>query len=290
MPQLNALLEAALPPGAALQRLVLWCCNLTVASLRRLPALAGLLCLELRRCRSRGGVDAPLQALVQLAPALTSLHFEAPSSKPAEPTHVSYCLRSCPAYLLAHPSLRSVVVLNRQLAEWDLEEALRRLPSVAAAQPGGWVAPEFSDCCCPAAIDARSSCGCIELSWLVSCLPHLYPSQLHCHPHPAVLEHLTTDGFTFMPPALAAVTSLRSLAFLDQPQFEFTGDTVDLALALPHLTSLTLPKLTGFEQQAVERLRLARPGLSLQVQPKEHCQQEGQGEQGEGAAGPCVIS
>lgn len=93
----------------------------------------------------------------------------------------------------------------------------------------------------------------------------------------------------FKPTALAAVTSLRSLTFLDQPLFEFTGDTVDLALALPHLTSLTLPQLTGFEQQAAERLRLARPGLSLQVQPKEQRQQEGQGEQGEGAAEPCVI-
>lgn len=146
MPQLNALLEAALPPGAALQRLVLLHCNLTVASLRRLPALTGLLCLEVQNCRSRGGMDAPLQALVQLAPALTSLHVEAPSSKPAGRTHASCCLRSCPAYLLAHPSLRSAVVLNRQLAEWDLEDALRRLPSVAAAQPGGWVAPAFGDC------------------------------------------------------------------------------------------------------------------------------------------------
>jgi len=103
-----------------------------------------------------------------------------------------------------------------------------------------------------------------------------------------VLEHLTTDGFAFMPPALAAVSSLRSLAFLDQPEFELTGDTVGLVLALPHLTSLTLPQLTDFEQQAAEQLRRARPGLSLQVQPKE--QPPGQGEQAEGGADPCVVS
>lgn len=95
-----------------------------------------------------------------------------------------------------------------------------------------------------------------------------------------MLEHLTTDGFAFMPPALAAVTSLRSLAFLDQPQFELTGETVELLLALPHLTALTLPQLTEFEQQAAQQLRAARPGLSLRVQHREK-KEEGQGKQGE---------
>lgn len=99
-----------------------------------------------------------------------------------------------------------------------------------------------------------------------------------------MLEDLTTDGFAFMPPALAAVTSLRSLAFLDQPQFELTGDTVEQLLALPHLTSLTLPQLTEFEQQAAQQLRAARPGLSLQVQPK----REGHGKQDD-TSNYCVI-
>ncbi|PRW57577.1 internalin [Chlorella sorokiniana] len=234
--QLNSLLEVALPPGAALQQLTLSHCVLQAATLHRLPALASLQYLEVQDCSSRSGsMDGPLQALVQLAPALTSLHFEAPRGRPAGRAQARCCLRSCPAYLLAHPCLRSAVVLNRQLVEWDMEEALRRLPSIAAAAP--------------------------------------------------VLEHLVTDGFAFMPPALATVTSLRSLAFLDQPEFEFNGDTVALALALPHLTSLTLPQLTPFEQQAAYHLRHARPGFSLQVQPKEQT-----GEQEEGTANPCVIS
>lgn len=89
--------------------------------------------LEVQYCTSRGSMDAALQALMQLAPMLTSLRFEAPSGRAACEAH---SLRLCPAYLLVHPSLRSAVVLNRQLAEWDMEAALHRLPSLATAAPG----------------------------------------------------------------------------------------------------------------------------------------------------------
>lgn len=133
-PQLNALLEAALPLGTVIHRLTLHRCTLGAGQLRRLPALASMQCLEVKCCTSHGSMDAALQALVQLAPMLTSLRFEAPSGRAASNAN---SLRLCPAYLLAHPSLRSAVVLNRQLAEWDMEAALLRLPSLATAAPGG---------------------------------------------------------------------------------------------------------------------------------------------------------
>ena len=71
-PQLNDLLEAALPPGAVLQQLTLSQCDLDASALQRLPAIASLQHLQLLACSSRasGGMDAPMQALAQLAPAL----------------------------------------------------------------------------------------------------------------------------------------------------------------------------------------------------------------------------
>jgi len=143
--QLNDLLEAALLPGAVLQRLVLSKSLLHPAALCRLPSVASLQCLEVLRCYSNGGMDAPLQALVQLAPALTSLRFEAPSVRHGGQPYAGKYLQSCPAYLLAHPSLRSVAVLNRRQDHWDMEEALSRLPSLGATAPGA----RFRACASP---------------------------------------------------------------------------------------------------------------------------------------------
>lgn len=58
----------------------------------------------------------------------------------------------------------------------------------------------------------------------------------------AVLELLATDCLTFIPPQLAAVTSLRSLEFAQGPArgCELTAAALDTLLALPHLASLKL--------------------------------------------------
>lgn len=80
-------------------------------------------------CFSPGGLDAPLQALVQQAPALTKLFFLADAVPSA-----SRCLGSWPAYLLAHPSLRSIRLWNREAAVWDEHEALSL--DIGATQPG----------------------------------------------------------------------------------------------------------------------------------------------------------
>lgn len=80
-----------------------------------------------------------------------------------------------------------------------------------------------------------------------------------------MLEHLATDGFPAVPPQLAAVTSLCSLAFT-RPGVELTASAVDTLLALPHLTSLSLPgQLSEAAQRAVRQLRRARPELTIQV-------------------------
>lgn len=153
--QLNGLLEAALLPGVFLQLLVLSKSQLLPAALCRLPTVASLQCLEVLHCYSSHSMDAPLQALVQLAPALTSLRFEAPGVRHGvQPYEIKY-LQSCPAYLLAHPSLRSVVVLNRRQDHWDMEEALSRLPSLGAATPG----VRFGLCVATAVWPARAQDG-----------------------------------------------------------------------------------------------------------------------------------
>lgn len=127
--QLNALLETALPPSGTVWQLNLCNCCLEAASLQHLPVLARLERLTLEECFSPGGLDAPLQALVQQAPALTMLTYLADAAPSA-----SGCLRSWPAYLLAHPSLRSIRLWNREAAEWNEQEALSL--NLGATQPG----------------------------------------------------------------------------------------------------------------------------------------------------------
>lgn len=123
-----------MPLRCTLQHLVLSNCGLDAVSLERLPAIACLESLELRQCLCVGGMDGPLQALVQQAPALTSLLFTIHWAPPA----MLYLFRlSCwPAYLLAHPSLRSLTLIHSKQAEWDVEQALLPTPSSAAAEPG----------------------------------------------------------------------------------------------------------------------------------------------------------
>ncbi len=79
-----------------------------------------------------------------------------------------------------------------------------------------------------------------------------------------MLEHLTTDGFTTVPPQLAAVTSLRSLSFCGTP-FQLTPSALNTLLALPRLTSLSLPKLSASGRRMAEHLRQALPGLAVKV-------------------------
>lgn len=136
-PPLNALLEAAVPPSRTLQQLVLFSCGLDIVSLQQLPALSQLHNLNVRQCWSTGGMDALLQALVQQAPALTSLCFVA-DLPPAE-YDAAYRLHAWPAHLLAHPTLRSVTLTNTgQLqADWDADQALLPHTSAAGAEPGG---------------------------------------------------------------------------------------------------------------------------------------------------------
>lgn len=137
LPPLNALLKAAVPPSHTLQQLVLSSCCLGTVSLQQLPALLRLHSLEVRQCWSTDGMDAPLQTLVQQAPALTSLLFD-DTRAPAE-HHASYRLHAWPAHLLAHPTLRSLTLTNTgQLqADWDADQALLPNTSAAAVEPGG---------------------------------------------------------------------------------------------------------------------------------------------------------
>ena len=130
---LNSLLEGALPPHYSLRQLELAGCVLHVAALQHLPAIARLESLTVRRCWAAGGMAAPLQALVQRAPALTSLCFDLQWL--GTEIRLANRLPSWPAYLLAHPCLRSVTLLSGGDAEWDAEQAL--LPTTATAKPGG---------------------------------------------------------------------------------------------------------------------------------------------------------
>lgn len=69
-----------------------------------------------------------------------------------------------------------------------------------------------------------------------------------------------------MPPQLAAETSLTRLRFImasDAAQFELTASGLDALLALPRLTSLSLPRVSEGGQRAAEQLRSARPGLRV---------------------------
>lgn len=95
--------------------------------------------------------------------------------------------------------------------------------------------------------------------------PHAWRPRPLTFPPCAVLEHLATDGFPVVPPFLAAVSSLRSLTFLERPHFELGSAGTDVLRALPHLTSLQLPRLAEGGQRAVERLRRERPQLSICV-------------------------
>ncbi len=108
--------------------------------------LSSLQRLDVKGCWTADGMDEALRALVQ-APALTSLHLQdgyrccrVPSS--------DFHPGTWPAYLLAHPSLRSVTLLSSSGAKWDTEQAL--LPSTAAAQTGGLLLLHCSGaaCCC----------------------------------------------------------------------------------------------------------------------------------------------
>ena len=134
LPPLNALLKAAVPLSYSLQQLALSSCCLDTVSLQQLTALSRLHSLEVRQCWSTGGMDAPLQALLQ-APALTSLCFDVEWA-PAE-YHTSYRLHAWPAHLLAHPTLRSLTLTNKGHADWDGDQALLPNTSAAAVEPGG---------------------------------------------------------------------------------------------------------------------------------------------------------
>ena len=81
-----------------------------------------------------------------------------------------------------------------------------------------------------------------------------------------MLQSLLTDGFASVPPQLAAVTSLRNLGFTNV-RFNMTAAGLDTLLALPHLTSLKLPRLSAAGQQVAEQLRSARPELAVR-QPR----------------------
>ena len=131
---LNSLVEAALPPSCTLQHLELSCCLLDTVSLQHLPALSNLQQLDVKACWAADGMDAPLQALVQRAPALLSLFFEVDVlyKKPAPKFH----LRRWPAYLLAHPSLRSATVLTQRKTAFNSEHASRDAAEPASRGPG----------------------------------------------------------------------------------------------------------------------------------------------------------
>ena len=156
-PSLNSLLAAALPPRFYLRQLELRDCCLDAVSLRQLPVLSSLQRLDVKGCWTANGMDEALRALVQ-APALTSLHLRdgylccrVPSS--------DFRPGTWPAYLLAHPSLRSVTLLSSSGAKWDTEQAL--LPSTAAAQTGGLLLLRCSGaaCCCIFSASWRAHCA-----------------------------------------------------------------------------------------------------------------------------------
>lgn len=114
--------------------------------------------------------------------------------------------------------------------------------------------------------DAQSGSNCYSSPSLTCCFLSARLTLLPPALKLAVLEHLTTDGFASVPPQLAAVTSLRSLDFTKQPQFQLKAGALDTLLALPHLTSLKLPRLSWVERLlVVTRLRRARPGLNVQL-------------------------
>ncbi|PRW57648.1 kinase [Chlorella sorokiniana] len=102
-------------------------------------------------------------------------------------------------------------------------------------------------------------------------LRHLQWNDEEAHLHLStagepVLEELTTDCLTSLPPQLAAAASLRSLT-LTNARFELAISAIDTLLALPHLACLTLPRrLSEAGWQAVQQLRRARPGLSVEMQ------------------------
>ena len=122
---LNSFLEAALPPRSTLLGLELYCCSLGAPPLQRLPAIARLESLDVGKCQCTGSMAATLRALVQAAPALTGLRFNV-GGAPAD-DHSANRLRRWPAYLLAHPSLRCLTLLDCGEFEQGAEQPL--LPS-----------------------------------------------------------------------------------------------------------------------------------------------------------------
>lgn len=75
---------------------------------------------------------------------------------------------------------------------------------------------------------------------------------------------LEVVGFSRLPPALAAVTSLTELRLgSTQPSFRLGKRGLEALLHLPALATLTLPPLSDHDERRLEQLQQARPRLRV---------------------------
>lgn len=106
-----------LPRGARLTSLNLLHCALGAAEVQQCPQLAALERLEVRACSCPGGVDVPLDALLQLCgPQLTELRFS-PAHAIGWDSGNSH-LTAFPPQLTACPKLQQLLLIQKQ-ASWE---------------------------------------------------------------------------------------------------------------------------------------------------------------------------